>query len=568
MSQRTVTVRVRGDGGQTTSATWGQRAIWQFHGAPDGTAAADSGWPYLVSAGSTVDSVLAAIGTVVGRHQALRTLLEPAAAEPRQTVQSAGELRVELVETTAAEVEEVTGRAWRELTAARFDLAAEWPVRFAVVVADGVPVRLLFTTSRVAIDGHSLRMVVDELQKACTGGEEGPARWQVLDEAAFEGSADGAAVSARAAAYWLRSLRTGPVTMFDLPRLPATDQRFRLMRLASPAMVGAVALLRDRSRLSGSALLLAAYSAGLARWSGHDEVVLQMVAGNRSNLNRKAMVGTLTGQGLFRLPTAGLSVLELAKQAFRASGSAHQYAYCDPDAVAAALAEARLLRGGHLDVAGYVNDALAGEGTVDPPGADELPGLLAATRLEDMGGFPQNRTAMDVRLMLATEAGPDMPVSLLCDTTYVPPEAMRVLLAGIERLIVAAALDGDVEADRIGEVSGVPVLDRGPGWVRCGGGWVDLPAARALWREVLGAGTVVPVPDPDGGDPILEGVLVAGPDGVELTAAHTRLVEAIGRRGDVRAPDRYRVVAADPDDPDLAGWSARPVLATGTGRPG
>jgi len=591
---RSLTISVTGAVEATLAPTWGQRSIWQWHGMADQEEAYFVNGKFFdlvdyAPGGCGFDALAGAIGAVLHRHDALRTVLEiENGAVARQVVHGAGELSVDVYEAGSQETwvaaqavaDRLSGLPWS---------GREWPVRLAVVAAGETPTQLVIAHNRLVLDVQSLDFLVDEVGKVASGrtGELVP-RWQTAQEARYEQSPEGSAVNDRAMRYWREVLAATPPSMFDFPVASLDDMRFVMAQLESVPLARAVQVLRKRWRVTGGPLVLAALAVVLGQYTGHRDAVVQMFAGNRSDRRRRQLLGTLISEGLLRLDLDGLPFGQIAREASRATSTAHQFGYCDPASVRAVRRDVELRKGAHLDLAVYFNDMQTGQEPSDdqPELTDEELGELAraARRAQTDGsalappdtwsGWDQSWqakvTRKDIRLLLTVQHGRELPLLLFCDTRYVPREAMRQLLTGMERLLLAAAADGDLAAADLGRVSGVTGVSRGPSWVRCGDGWLDLAVAEELWHKVTGSdqGTVLAEDLPgEPGEHRLVGYVVgaAPPPFADL---HRQFVAAVEERTDVRAPNWYRWVAAEPADPaDAAAWGRAPVLAEGDGRP-
>ncbi len=573
---KTLSLQVTGGTEASLPPTWAQKSIWQWHGPTDGRPARFANAKTLdVPEGVSLETLLDLLAAAIARHDALRTVLRATGGELlTQEVQGSGELSVRVFDAGEEDPwafgEEVAGQMSEEL----WD-GTEWPVRLAVVLVHGTPVVLVAGHYRLSMDVQSLDFLVQELM-AAAAGEQQPGRWQTRDEVTFEQSAAGQAVNAEAMRYWRDALRAAPPSMFDLPAPPPDEMRYVLAEMDSAPLAWAARVLRRRWRVTGGALVLGALAAAIGCYTGHRAVVLQMFAGNRADRNRRLMLGTLISEGLLHLDLAGRSMAEIAQEAARATSAGHRHGYCDPDAVRAERAEVERLRGAVLDLAAYVNDMQTGQVALDEPAAADaaaVPEFVPGAALADPATWPgwdqawqAKVTRKDVRFLLTVQHGAGLPLMLSCDTRYIPRQAVADLLGGMERLLFAAAVDGDVAADDLARVSAVTPVVRGPSWVRLEDGWVDLDAVRRLWREVAGpAGAVVAEPAGSGLHRLVGYLL--GPPGEDPVRLHGRALAALDRRTDVRTPAWYRwVAAAPPDRDDPAAWAAQPVLAEADGR--
>ncbi len=487
-------------------------------------------------------------------------------------MQGHGQAAVAIYQTSAGRAEDIAQQVATEFSARPFENDQEWPVRFAIVEDGEAPAYVVMVFDRLAFDGHGIAAVEEDLRKACLGNADtSRPHWQPLDEAAYEQSPAGQAQNERALGYWRTTLQESPGSLFDFPAFPVAPLRYCHLQIKSAAMTRAMRMLRRSSRLSASSLIIAAAAIVLGQYTGHQEIVMRMLAGNRLGRDRKAMVATLTSEGVFLLDLAGLPFSLIARNAFRASGSANQFAFCDPVAVEAAWADLRLRRGAYLDLGTCFSDVQgsyagprlesADEDDMDEAGLRQLAESTTITDSYTPAGI------FGMRMFLSAWDRGDIMLQLSSDTRYVPAEAGRELLLGMEHLLIAAACR-DVTAAEFSQVTGVRPVSRGQHWTRLGQDWVDLAAAGRLWRQVTGTGQSAMVwEEAPSGERRLVGY-VAGEQPPSFTALHRALVTAIGERSDVRAPDCYRHVACPPPDPDeRASWLGTQVLGEDSGRP-
>jgi hypothetical protein len=174
--------------------------------------------------------------------------------------------------------------------------------------------------------------------------------------------------------------------------------------------------------------------------------------------------------------------------------------------------------------------------------------------------------------------------AMTSDTGRMPRADIEALLRGVELLLVEAAT-ADVKLDRVGEITGVTPLPRGPGWVLADSCWVELAEVRRLVADSLpGVPALVTAEDAedaeDGqdserGEPELTAWLApSGPLTPEQAHAACMAVLPAGpqppasMRYSAMAPARYVICATAPPDPaDPEAWRRQPVRAVGPGRP-
>jgi len=595
---RSLTVQVTGARAATTVPTWGQWAIWRWHGMVDEDAHFNNGERHEIPVGCGLEQVVDAIGYVLHRHDALRTVFRTEDGELRQVVESAGTVTVDVYDTTVAEAETVAETVKGQLSALAWN-GRQWPTRMALVVADQTPVWLVLAYNRLVLDAASADIVKDDVMKACTGeASELPPRWQPVEQAYYEQSPEGAAANEQALEHWRRILADAPRSMFDYPARTPERMRYGYVHFESPAMARAVWMMRKRWRIPSAALLVAAMAVVLSQYSGRAEIVMQLLAANRGDRNRRQMVGTLTALGLLHVDLHESSFEQVARKTLRAFSVANQSAFYDSTAVGALLKDMRLRRGAYLDLAIYFNDLRSAADIGDPEPEmteqelHELAGTAWQSRDTSSPDAPvyvgpvlrhemeTSPTLADARFFLVTTHGRHLPLLLFGDTKYFSREALRELLCGMERLLVAAACGAADSAD-LAQITGVTPVSRDGAWVRCGDGWVDRAATAELWREVTGTEPSREVTgtghsrEVTGTGHSMVGVAdgelvgyVAGGTEPSFTELHRAFVAALGLRNDVRAPDRYRWVAHPPTNPaDPSAWQQVPVLLEADGRP-
>jgi hypothetical protein len=185
--------------------------------------------------------------------------------------------------------------------------------------------------------------------------------------------------------------------------------------------------------------------------------------------------------------------------------------------------------------------------------------------VKDDGAWSHSPAQLDLRLYLRAGHRHDIPLSLFFNTRYVPIEAVRELLLGIERILVAAAC-GVEDVDELAASCGVTPAPRGPTWIRRDNAWIDLSASRRLWQDIAGTDAAALIAGSPAGDNRLVGYL-ATPGRPDFHQLHRRCVKALNQRSDVRAPDLYRWIAKTPVLPtDPVAWWEEQVLAEHDGR--
>ncbi|MFI7892921.1 condensation domain-containing protein [Streptomyces sp. CACIS-1.16CA] len=438
--------------------TWGQRAIWHAirRTAPNDhyfnigrvLPLADRGRPV------TVPEALGALARLMERHESLRTrlLLSPLDGEPAQGLADAGTLSVTMTRAAglpeaAAEAEALLGR----LSATRFDYAAEWPVRAALITVGDRVTHAVLVLCHLAADGHAAEILVRDLRLLVRRRSAGPSPATTpLDLARDQHAAAGRRRGAAALAHWEAGYRAAPPTMFPDPCAQPRTPRFWTGRLVSPALARAVGTVAATHRVSGSTVLLTASAALVAAGEGHRTAAVMPIVGNRTAGALRDLVSTLSQDGLFVLDlaessgtteAAGLAgtFTDLLPAAYRSALRAYRAAVYDP-VEWDALGE-RLSAEYGTDVHPYCcfNDMRLVERAL-PEGPRATGAEPAEARRRTTFGFPATQDRVACRYCLhVTEEGDALAVSLTADTAYLPPEAIRAHLYAMEELIVASA---------------------------------------------------------------------------------------------------------------------------------
>ncbi|MFJ1590697.1 condensation domain-containing protein [Kitasatospora albolonga] len=422
--------------------SWGQQAIWRsirwldeeahyfnlprVHRLPEGT---------------TTDQVLTLLGTLVARHEALRTTFEQRPEGPVQTVHGDGTLRVGLHPSDGIGEEEALAFA-EGLAATPFRNAEEFGMRYAILTEGGRPAWLILVVSHQASDFGGIRVLEDELNRLLHGEELAPAEWQPLDQARYQRQGEGAQRGRAALDHWERALATAPATHFDFPRpadAAAEDDPERFVRLRLDSVAGAVAAQRlaDRCRVSTSTVLLTAAAVTLAAYTGHDRAVMLLIAGNRNEPRLQRMVGAQTENALFTIAVGDGTFEEAVRGGFLTAMSAYRSGEYDPEAMDRVRERVRAARG-DVDLSAFFNDVrLQDRWDALPELADDDAEGLLALREKSGISFIGSWARQDAKYFVHTPYSPDsLHLYLMADTHYLPVPVIEGLLRAMEALLV------------------------------------------------------------------------------------------------------------------------------------
>ena len=315
------TVAFRGTRDATDVLTWGQRAIWT---AIQRTRPADAYFNFgrsVPGSGADLDTVLAAIAEVMGRHEALRTRLSVVDGGPTQVVSADGEITVAVIEGDAEAIS-------AGYVATAFDYEHEWPVRFCVVTAGGEPAAVVVCFCHLAADFGGSVFVLRDLAAAIEGGPPD-------------------------------QLRCGNRSISRVPTVTGRSARRERRRrlLGTGLRADSDVHVRARGRRAGKPALPAGFPAlaGIrpgrrparqpaghrqcrraerrlrsrdGRTTGHDTCAMLTITKNRFREQTRNMVSTLALEGLLVVPLAG-DFDDVVRTAWKAAVPAYRYAQYD-----------------------------------------------------------------------------------------------------------------------------------------------------------------------------------------------------------------------------------------------
>jgi hypothetical protein len=436
-----VLVPFEGEGSGIGELTWGQRGLWTSM-RRTGTSLTLSGAQQLPP-GVTVDQVVASLRFLLSRHQSLRTTVtfDPA-GRPRQRLWSSGEAPLELVEAgpggdPAALAQEIRLRYESRV----FDYETEWPMRMALVLRDGTPSHVVVAYCHLALDAYGLdALIADQLtMDPATGGATGPATGiQPLELARRQGEPAMLRQSDASMRYLERLLREMPARRFTGSADPRTP-RFWELRFTSAAALLAAQVVAAHNRVGTGAVLLAAASMALARATGSDPAVWQVLVNNRFRPGFASAVTPLTQSGVCVVGVGDADLATVIPAAARASTRAAKNAYYDPYESDALIERVGRERGAGIELSIFFNDRRAQVALPDRlPSRGEIEAALPRSTL----GWENRLDAFDHAFFVHVDDAPAAIDVLICaDTHQVTPDETVAFARGVEAVLVEAAVD-------------------------------------------------------------------------------------------------------------------------------
>jgi len=295
--------------------SFAQQRLW-FLGQLDGPGPAYN-VPFAWRLVGVLDAgaLVAALGDVVGRHEALRTVFPAEGGRPYQRVVPAGEAVVPVV-CAAAGRGELAGLI-EAAVRYEFDLASELPVRaWLFAVAEGEHV-LLLLCHHIASDGWSVRVMMSDLAVAyrarCGSRAPGwaPLPVQYADYALWQRDLlGGGGVLAGQIEYWTRALAGVPEELalpFDRPRpVVASGRGGRVgWQLAGAVLHGEVAGLARARQATVFMVLAAGLAALLSRVGAGADIPLGTPVAGRTDEAVHDLAGFFVNTLVLRADVSG-----------------------------------------------------------------------------------------------------------------------------------------------------------------------------------------------------------------------------------------------------------------------
>ncbi|KOX21753.1 hypothetical protein ADK67_25715 [Saccharothrix sp. NRRL B-16348] len=539
--------------GQLNIVRWLIRTPDHFHA----TLAVDMPVP----PGAHVPDVTAALAVLVARHEGLRTSYS-GREDPRQTVAASGAVPVvvcSLGEGTWDESDQPAASSallrWLQDTPDGTRPA----VRLVVAVAperDDLVVACAAEFSHLAVDRAAIEVLKHEFRELIATPslrEVGPPRRQPLDQAEIEATPLEQRRARAALAYLDSMSRRTPRTLYLLPGARATGESLAV-EMSSPAVGRALRRIAARTRTSRSSVVLAAISAILSHRTGHRELILPLLSGNRFDRALTGYVGTLAQGCLAAVDVADHDFDALVKHTWTAVLESSRHGRYDAAARAASDGRIEHERGLVFDYDPLFNSTVPeswfGPNTPFTRQAPAPPTLDETT----IRWRPTPRNGTPLRFGL-TSVEPHLVLDVwTADTGLVPREEVESLLAAVERLLLAAA-HGDLTPARQREAIALPPITRPDNWHFVDNCWVDLTEVQALLDDALAPSTSRILPA-ENGTPLVAH-LTATPEIRTPEDAHTRCMAALPRYPAALTPRRYVLHGSALTEPPLTSGTGR-----------
>ena len=296
----------------------------------------------LVNTNVDVDALERALTLAALRHEGLRTVFRMEDGELRQVVLPPAPVKVEIRDlrprtAPAGEMsrEEVLAVVAEE-GARPFDLSSGPLFRVALLRVSDERHALVTTVHHIVVDGWSygiLAREVDEVYGDLARGREPALKELALryaDYAVWQRRWLTGENLERQVGYWRDLLAGAPVLDLptDRPRPPQQSFRGRLLGFTlAPALGKALRKLGKEESATLNMVILAGFAALLARWAGHDDLVVGTILSNRNRPELEEVLGYFANTAALRLRLEGApSLRQAVRMAKRAilDADAHQ----------------------------------------------------------------------------------------------------------------------------------------------------------------------------------------------------------------------------------------------------
>jgi amino acid adenylation domain-containing protein len=468
-----------GGHGADVPLSFAQERLWFLERLGQGGAAYTVTEPLRLSGPLDAPALERALGEVVRRHHALRTVLREVESAPRQVVTPFAGLALPIADLAGMDPAEREAEVRRRCAAEAshpFDLSAGPLFRATLLRLAADEHVLLLAMHHAVADGGSIPVLLRELWAlygAFRAGQGSPLAQpaaQYADYAVWQRAEAAGPAWARQLAYWRERLAGAP----ELLELP-TDRP----RPPTPSLRGAAATfqlsadttdrLRALARAEGATLFMAALAAFqllLARYGAGDDVVVGTPVSGRTRREWQTVTGLFVNTLVLRTDLSGdPSFRALLGRVRETVVGAMDHQEVPFERVVAELRPQRSLSHAPLfQVLFQLDDA--------PPSS---PDAVAGLRVRGVEEEPAT-AQLDLALALRAHAGGIAGALLYATDLFDPDTALR-MARHLGRVLDGAAADPDLPLSRLELMDGAERRRMLEEWNRTDAEW---PAARCI----------------------------------------------------------------------------------------
>ncbi|HEX8391101.1 MAG TPA: amino acid adenylation domain-containing protein [Longimicrobium sp.] len=330
----------RRGGGPVHPMSWAQERLWYLDQLEPGNPFYNIPIASLCSARLDVPILERTLTEIVRRHEGLRTVFRLVDGAPKQIVQPAYPITVEIEEMRGPNGEAAPEEVIRERVSQEggrpFDLAAGPLMRAKLLRVSDADYALVIVVHHIVTDGWSMPIItreLDELYGAYARGLPSPLpelEIQYADYSAWQREYLTGDTLQKQLDYWRGHMDGAPTLDLpsDRPRPAVQTHRGAIHRFVwNTALTERLRELGVRTGSSMNMLIMAGYYLMLHRYSGQDDIVVGTLLGNRNRAETEPVVGFFVNSAPIRVHLRPeMSFLELVAQVRTAvlDGDAHQ----------------------------------------------------------------------------------------------------------------------------------------------------------------------------------------------------------------------------------------------------
>ncbi|HET7232355.1 MAG TPA: amino acid adenylation domain-containing protein [Longimicrobium sp.] len=318
-TRREAITRCAGDG-PAFPMSWGQERMWFLAQLEPDNPMYNVPITVLVRADVDVPVLERALAAVVRRHEALRTVFRMVDGELRQIVMEPFHPRVEVFDVrerlsaARGDTRDQILKLAAEEGARRFDVGRLPLFRVTLLRVTDERYAMVITVHHIATDGWSYPLILREMDQFYADLARGrphtlpEPRLRFVDYAVWQRGWLTGATLERQVAFWREHLHGAPTLALptDRPRPPVQSYRGTFHHFRIPReLTAALHELGRREAATLNMVMMAAFYAILARYSGQDDLVVGTLLGNRNHPEIEEIIGFFVNTAALRVRLDG-----------------------------------------------------------------------------------------------------------------------------------------------------------------------------------------------------------------------------------------------------------------------
>ncbi len=280
----------------TLPPSFAQERLWFTDRMTPGTALYNMPMLFRVEGAIDPRRLADALDAIVARHPALRTRFVDRNGAAAQHIATTGTMPFAVIDLSDAAAGTVQAHAMAEASRP-FDLGEAPLCRFTLLRLADDRHLAVFVIHHIVADGWSMGVLLAELGAfyAGSGDTLPPLDIDYADYASWQRALLDGPERERQLAFWSRDLADAPTLLAlptDRPRPPEQSHRGGLHPMSLPrTLADRIAAFAHDRRTSVFTVLIAAWTATLARWSGQDDLIVGTAMAGRTDSRLEPLVG-------------------------------------------------------------------------------------------------------------------------------------------------------------------------------------------------------------------------------------------------------------------------------------